>query len=169
MSDMYALTLTPASKYCGVSTRVVQKFRREGLFPNAFKDDAGHWRIPTQDLDNNTEAMKADPNEQRKVNHHRSIDRLEAGAMAITEELSARGELCSKVNGVTCPAHKVNHGREDEPAPETLHIEFKDGSRLTVEASSAKFVDDWFHASNADGSAAATVARDSIKYVVFNK
>lgn len=43
-------TLSEAASLCGVSRSTVRRYREDGRFPHAFKDTAGLWKIPTEDL-----------------------------------------------------------------------------------------------------------------------
>ena len=43
-------TLSEAAALCGVSRSTVRRYREDGRFPHAFKDTAGLWKIPTEDL-----------------------------------------------------------------------------------------------------------------------
>lgn len=39
-----------AAERCGVSKSTVRRYRESGRFPDAFKDDAGAWKIPLTNL-----------------------------------------------------------------------------------------------------------------------
>jgi Helix-turn-helix domain len=43
-------TIKEAAERCAVSTSTVRRYREAGRFPNAFKDTAGTWKVPLEDL-----------------------------------------------------------------------------------------------------------------------
>lgn len=46
-----ALTLSGAAQASGLTREVIRRLKDAGLFPHAFKDDEGVWRIPLDDLE----------------------------------------------------------------------------------------------------------------------
>lgn len=45
-----AWNIGEAAERCGVSRSTVRRYRESDRFPNAFKDTAGAWKIPLEDL-----------------------------------------------------------------------------------------------------------------------
>lgn len=43
-------TIAEAAERCGVSKSTVRRYRESDRFPNAWKDSAGAWKIPLEDL-----------------------------------------------------------------------------------------------------------------------
>lgn len=43
-------TLSEAADLCSVSRSTVRRYREAGKFPHAFKDSAGVWKVPLEDL-----------------------------------------------------------------------------------------------------------------------
>lgn len=50
MGPRPAWTLTEAVERTGVSRSTIRRYREAGKFPNAYKDTAGTWRFPLEDL-----------------------------------------------------------------------------------------------------------------------
>lgn len=50
MGPRPAWTLTEAVERTGVSRSTIRRYREAGKFPNAYKDRAGTWRFPLEDL-----------------------------------------------------------------------------------------------------------------------
>lgn len=50
MTTRPSWTITEVAQRCGVSKSTVRRYREDGKFPDAFKDEAQQWRIPIEDL-----------------------------------------------------------------------------------------------------------------------
>lgn len=90
--EALSLTISEAARICGVKRRTIRRRHRAGEFEHAFKDPAGTWRIPVDDL---TAAgfrpnVVADPDEPGIVFTAASpVDRLRTEVAVLRERVRA--------------------------------------------------------------------------------
>ena len=92
MSNRPAWTLTEAVERTGASRSTIRRYREAGKFPNAYKDTAGTWRFPLEDL----LAVGLSPSEPAR--ERAQSKPREQGQSTLTEQAStASAEQVSKL------------------------------------------------------------------------
>lgn len=87
-----AWTLTEAVQRTGASRSTIRRYREAGKFPNAYKDTAGTWRFPLEDL----LAVGLSPSEPARE-QAQSRPREHAQSMPAEQPSSAFAEQVSKL------------------------------------------------------------------------